>query len=156
MLQKLPADKDKYYIDPEALKHELYLYQHDTNPIKVPSDALGITFMQIAHNYARHHYFYNYTDTFKEEMIGMAIQNMVEKIDNCKLDHPKSNPFFFFSRITYNAFRKFVKMSRRRLTAEYDARELQWSDFCSDNRIQNNLSVDDYDKLHSDSQASKH
>lgn len=120
----------KHYVDQKELKLEIMLYQKDRDPNKVPSDKIGRILIAIAENYTRHHYFYNYTKTYKEEMVGCAVQNMIEKLDNCRLDIPKSNPFFYFSRITYNAFRKFVKTSRKRLDAEKNYRENEWTTFC--------------------------
>lgn len=75
------------------------------------SNEIGEIFLNIATNLSFHRYFINYT--FKDEMIGDAIENCVKYIDNfdCVKFH---NPFAYFTQICYYAFqRRKIKEKNR-------------------------------------------
>ena len=55
--------------------------------------------------------FINYS--FREEFIGDAIIKMMQALKNKKFDPEKGNPFSYFTKIAFNAFRNRIKKEKR-------------------------------------------
>lgn len=76
------------------------------------SDYIGQCFLDIANNLAKKPNFANYS--FKEEMIGDAVENCIMYATN--FDPKKSkNPFAFFTQITFYAFLRRIQKEKKQL-----------------------------------------
>ena len=77
-------------------------------------------FMKIAENLSHKPNFLSYT--FRDEMIADAIENCVMYVDN--FDPSKSsNPFAYFTQITYYAFLRRIQKEKKQLYVKYKATE---------------------------------
>jgi DNA-directed RNA polymerase specialized sigma24 family protein len=116
-------DKPDIYLTKDAMLKELIIYR-DT---KVITEDLGNMFILIANKYLNKHSFFSYT--WKEDMVGDAILNMIKGIDRFKIDHPKANPFHFFSTIAYwSAIQRIVKEKKIK-EKEIKVRDEVWRTF---------------------------
>lgn len=77
-------------------------------------------FMKIAENLSHKPNFLSYT--FRDEMVADAIENCVMYVDN--FDPSKSsNPFAYFTQITYYAFLRRIQKEKKQLYVKYKATE---------------------------------
>lgn len=77
-------------------------------------------FMMIAENLSHKPNFLSYT--FRDEMVADAIENCVMYVDN--FDPSKSsNPFAYFTQITYYAFLRRIQKEKKQLYVKYKATE---------------------------------
>ena len=77
---------------------------------------IGECFVKIANHLAYKSNFVNYT--FREEMILDGIENCITYINN--FDPAKSsNPFAYFTQITYYAFLRRIQKEKKQLDAKY-------------------------------------
>jgi hypothetical protein len=77
-------------------------------------------FMKIAENLSHKPNFLSYT--FRDEMVADAIENCVMYVDN--FDPGKSsNPFAYFTQITYYAFLRRIQKEKKQLYVKYKATE---------------------------------
>ena len=80
------------------------------------SNYIGECFVKIANHLAYKSNFVNYT--FREEMILDGIENCITYINN--FDPAKSsNPFAYFTQITYYAFLRRIQTEKKQLDAKY-------------------------------------
>jgi len=76
--------------------------------------------MKIAENLSHKPNFLSYT--FRDEMVADAIENCVMYVDN--FDPGKSsNPFAYFTQITYYAFLRRIQKEKKQLYVKYKATE---------------------------------
>ena len=81
---------------------------------------VGECFMKIAENLSHKPNFLSYT--FRDEMVADAIENCVMYVDN--FDPSKSsNPFAYFTQITYYAFLRRIQKEKKQLYVKYKATE---------------------------------
>ena len=77
-------------------------------------------FMMIAENLSHKPNFLSYT--FRDEMVADAIENCVMYVDN--FDPAKSsNPFAYFTQITYYAFLRRIQKEKKQLYVKYKSTE---------------------------------
>jgi hypothetical protein len=77
-------------------------------------------FMMIAENLSHKPNFLSYT--FRDEMVADAIENCVMYVDN--FDPSKSsNPFAYFTQITYYAFLRRIQKEKKQLYVKYKSTE---------------------------------
>ena len=92
--------------------------QGNTKP-RIP-EYVGECFMKIAENLSHKPNFLSYT--FRDEMVADAIENCVMYVDN--FDPSKSsNPFAYFTQITYYAFLRRIQKEKKQLYVKYKATE---------------------------------
>lgn len=100
-------------------KVELSKKENKKKP-KLP-DYVGECFMKIAENLSHKPNFLSYT--FRDEMIGDAIENCLMYVDN--FDPKKSNnPFAYFTQITYYAFLRRIQKEKKQLYVKYKSTEI--------------------------------
>lgn len=94
-------DNDKFYT--EIVKRKQILQHAVDNNLPKPqiSKYLCECIMLIANNFASRPNFYNYT--YKEDLIGDAIENCILYFDKFDIEKSK-NPFSYFTQITFYAF----------------------------------------------------
>lgn len=123
MARKSTKENNKHYIDnAEFLKA---LIEHKKNVKKAEKDKeekpqvpdyIGDCFIKIANHLAYKSNFINYS--FREDMILDAIENCLIYMDN--FDPKKStNPFAYFTQITYYAFIRRIQKEKRHLQTKY-------------------------------------
>lgn len=120
------AKKDtnsRHYIDNKQFLYALVEFKQKVNQAKndneerpqVP-DYIGDCFIKIANHLAYKSNFINYS--FREDMILDAIENCLIYMDN--FDPKKSsNPFAYFTQITYYAFLRRIQKEKKHLQIKY-------------------------------------
>lgn len=96
-----------HYVNNENLLKALIEYKKlkKENPdAKIP-EYIGVCIMEIAKRFSRSPNFVNYS--FRDEMIGDAIENCLLYLDNFDPEKSK-NPFAYFTQICYNAFARRI------------------------------------------------
>jgi hypothetical protein len=101
------SDKEKYYVKPHEFDEEIIKY-YDSGEM---SDELAQMVSKIAHKLSYAPNFINYT--YREEMVGDGIIRMFKALTTKKYDREKgTNPFSYFTRIAFNAFRNRIKKEK--------------------------------------------
>jgi hypothetical protein len=123
---KLP-EKKKHYVNNKDLLSAILVYKKEAReakreklpPPRMP-EYVGSCLMLIAQNLSHKPNFSNYT--FREEMIGDAIENCCMYFDN--FDPKKSkNPFAYFTQIIYYAFLRRIHREKKQLYTKYKLTE---------------------------------
>jgi len=120
---KKKDENSKHYIDNKQFLAALIEFKKEVNRAKrneeerpqVP-DYIGDCFIKIANHLAYKSNFINYS--FREDMILDAIENCLIYMDN--FDPKKSsNPFAYFTQITYYAFLRRIQKEKKHLQTKY-------------------------------------
>jgi len=102
---KIP--KERFYVDPKKFDDEIVKY-YDSNVI---SDELAEMLNKISNKLSYSSNFAGYT--YREEMVGDGIVRMFKALISRKYDREKgTNPFSYFTRIAFNAFRNRIKKEK--------------------------------------------
>ena len=105
--KKPKAPKEKFYVEPKKFDEEILKY-YDTGDM---SDELASMVSKIANKLSYASNFVNYT--YREEMVGDGIVRMFKALMAKKYDREKgTNPFSYFTRIAFNAFRNRIKKEK--------------------------------------------
>ena len=122
-MAKKKDENSKHYIDNKQFLAALIEFKKEVNEAKnneeqrpqVP-DYIGDCFIKIANHLAYKSNFINYS--FREDMILDAIENCLIHMDN--FDPKKSsNPFAYFTQITYYAFLRRIQKEKKHLQTKY-------------------------------------
>ena len=99
----------------EYREQYLIAKDNDIEPPPIP-DYAGECFLKIAEKLSHRPNFINYA--FREEMVSDGIENCVMYASN--FDHEKSsNPFAYFTQITYYAFLRRIEKEKKQLYIKY-------------------------------------
>jgi len=105
--KKPKVDKTKFYVDPKEFDFKIMDY-YKTG---VLSNELAEMVSKIAHKLSYAPNFINYS--YREEMVGDGIIRMFKALMSKKYNHSKgTNPFSYFTRIAFNAFRNRIKKEK--------------------------------------------
>ena len=105
---KVKDDRKKYYVCPKEFDDAIIEY-YNTGKL---ADNLAIMVSNIANKLSYSPNFINYS--YKSDMIGYAVIEMIEALIAKKYNHAKGkNPFSYFTRIAWNAFLKRIKKEKR-------------------------------------------
>lgn len=105
--EKKAVDKAKFYVDPKEFDEEIMIY-YKTG---VMSDNLALMVSKISHKLSFAGNFINYT--YREEMVGDGVIRMMKALMAKKYNREKgTNPFSYFTRIAFNAFRNRIKKEK--------------------------------------------
>lgn len=115
--------KNKHYVDNQRflaalIEHRQNVEKALAEGLEKPqvSDYIGDCFIKIANHLAFKNNFINYS--FREDMILDAIENCLIYMNN--FDPKKSsNPFAYFTQITYYAFVRRIQKEKRHLQTKY-------------------------------------
>lgn len=99
--------KKENYINPEIFKNQILQYYSDG----IVTNDLCTSINNIATRLGFAPNFINYT--YKEEMIGDAVIKMLHALKNKKFNPDKGNPFSYYTKIAFNAFRNRIKKEKR-------------------------------------------
>ena len=116
--------KKQHYVDNEKFLEVMteyrnaYLESKENGEEQKPMipDYAGECFLKIAERLSHRPNFINYA--FREEMVSDGIENCVMYASN--FDHEKSsNPFAYFTQITYYAFLRRIEKEKKQLYIKY-------------------------------------
>jgi hypothetical protein len=100
-------NKQQFYVEPKEFDESITQY-YNTNII---SDELATMINKIAHKLSYAPNFINYT--YRDEMVGDAVVRMMKALIAKKYTHSKGyNPFSYFTKIAFNAFRNRIKREK--------------------------------------------
>lgn len=97
-------------------------------------DKIGTIFLAIARNLLNKHYFIQYTQDRKDEMISEATYYMCKYIDKFNLD--QDNPFAYFTTTAWRAFLQYIN-ERKKHDSMFKSLE-----FIEDISFENNIYID--------------
>jgi hypothetical protein len=104
---KKKALKEKFYVEPKLFDEEIMKY-YDSG---VMSNQLAEMVSKISHKLSYASNFINYS--YREEMVGDGIIRMMKALISKKYNRTKgTNPFSYFTRIAFNAFRNRIKKEK--------------------------------------------
>jgi hypothetical protein len=127
---KKKADKEKFYVDPKEFDSKILEY-YETG---VLSNELAEMVSKIAHKLSYASNFINYS--FRDDMIGDGIIRMLKALMSKKYNHSKgTNPFSYFTRIAFNAFRNRIKKEKHM----YETHEKYQNEFLMFSEGYNNM-----------------
>lgn len=127
---KKKADKEKFYVDPKNFDTKILEYYESG----VLSDELAEMVSKIAHKLSYAPNFINYS--YREEMVGDGVIRMFKALMSKKYNHAKgTNPFSYFTRIAFNAFRNRIKKEKH----IYETHEKYKNEFLMFSEGYNNL-----------------
>jgi hypothetical protein len=116
-------EKKAHYIDNQKFLEELK--KHKANVLAAKEQGLekpivpnyiGECFIKIGNHLSYKSNFINYT--FKDEMISDGIENCLSYVDNFDPSR-SSNPFAYFTQITYYAFVRRIQKEKKQLATKY-------------------------------------
>jgi DNA-directed RNA polymerase specialized sigma24 family protein len=121
-------NNEKHYTKEETFRLHLKEY-YDSNKM---TDAVAIHIMDIANGLARNHRFARYSNNWKEDMIGDAIEKMYRALENksFRLDST-FNPFSYFNRIAWNAFCNRIKKEKAQHEGLDEYRDMVYTEHMS-------------------------
>lgn len=138
-----------HYIDNQKFLDELSLYKNKLRESEEKGEKkpvvpryIGECFIKIANHLSYRPNFINYT--YREEMVSDGIENCLKCVDN--FDPEKSsNPFAYFTQITYYAFIRRIHVEKRQtyvkgkmiMNLPFDAYDLQAQDQGDDSNFTN-------------------
>ena len=113
-----PRKRSEHYVNNKEFYDALVVYhnqvqhakEHNLPKPKV-SNYIGECFLKIANHLAYKPNFVNYI--FRDEMVSDAIENCIQYIDN--FDIQRTNPFAYFTQITWYAFVRRIAKEKRQL-----------------------------------------
>lgn len=117
------------YVSPKQLKLELIEYKKT----HVISDKLGQMILDIATRYASKPNFNGYT--YKEDFVADAILRVIEQLDKIDLDHPKSNPFAYLTKICHWKFVAKINYEKRYTNTKERYQAEKYEDFAREENI---------------------
>lgn len=127
-------DKAKFYVEPKKFDEEIMLYYGNG----IISNDLAEMISKISNKLSYAPNFINYS--YREEMVGDGIIRMMKALIAKKYSHDKgNNPFSYFTRIAFNAFRNRIKKEKKmHETHEKYRRELMHMSSNYSNLLRNN------------------
>jgi hypothetical protein len=104
---KPKTPKEKFYVDPKEFDNEIVDFYESGNV----SNELAEMISKIANKLSYSSNFAGYT--YREEMVGDGIVRMFKALMSKKYNRSKgTNPFSYFTRIAFNAFRNRIKKEK--------------------------------------------
>jgi hypothetical protein len=104
---KKPKDKKKFYVDPKQFDDEIVNFYKT----EIISNELADMISKISYKLSYASNFINYS--YREEMVGDGIVRMMKALIAKKYDRERgTNPFSYFTRIAFNAFRNRIKKEK--------------------------------------------
>ena len=101
------------YVDNERFMLAIVEYKQFGR--KKDYNLIATKFLKICHGLLIKPCFSDYSLDRQEDMISHALELMVKYLSNFRIDddRPSDNPFSFFTRIAYNAFRQKLKYYKK-------------------------------------------
>ena len=120
----MKTGKNVNYIDKKAFMKDIVEYKElcekyqklGKSKPKIP-DKIALNFNLIAENTAKKPCYNKYT--WKDIMVSDAIENMIRYFDNFDVNHPKANPFGYFTQFAVYAFSRRIHIENTELYTKY-------------------------------------
>jgi hypothetical protein len=108
--RKDAVDKDAFYVNPALFKSELEKYYKSD----IMTEGLALNIKKIAQGLSYNWRFIEYTNDWREEMVGDAVIKMYAALTGKKFRIDSTyNPFSYFNAIAWNAFTNRIKKENR-------------------------------------------
>ena len=114
------VDNKKFFQEMTDWKKRVRDAEESDDPTPQVTEYIGECFLLIAERLATRPNFVNYP--YKDEMIGDAIENCLIAANNFDPDK-SSNPFAYFTQITYFAFLRRIQREKKQDTIKYKMME---------------------------------
>jgi DNA-directed RNA polymerase specialized sigma24 family protein len=102
--------KEKFYVSSKLFREQLTKYYEDDKM----TNELATNVVKIAEGLSYNWRFINYTQSWKDEMVGDAIVKMYSALEDKKFKIDSTfNPFSYFNQIAWNAFSNRIKKEKR-------------------------------------------
>lgn len=144
--KKPKVSKEKFYVDPKKFDDEIVNFYESGNI----SNDLAEMVSKIANKLSYSSNFAGYT--YREEMVGDGIVRMFKALMSKKYDREKgTNPFSYFTRIAFNAFRNRIKKEKtineaqEKYQQEYMLMSENYSNLFKNNQIKIGKDINSYD-----------
>lgn len=125
------AENKKNYINNENFleamieyKRKLKEAKENDKPLPQIPNYIGECFLKIAYKLTNHRWFVGYSQHYKEEMIGDAIENCIMYMHNFDPNKSK-NPFAYFTQIQWFAFRRRLEKEKKHSYIKFKSIEKQ-------------------------------
>lgn len=106
------------------------------------SEELGAMIMKICTRFSLHPKFFGYT--YRDEMVNDAIARCISAgVDKIDPNHPKCNPFSYFTQICYNSFRQKIKSEKKYNLTKQKYRSEKYDEFEKDEELGRTQDNDD-------------
>jgi DNA-directed RNA polymerase specialized sigma24 family protein len=128
-MRKMAKAKHVHYVNNKEMLQELKDYNAQGED-KAISERLGEMFLKIATRYASRPTFYGYS--YKEDMIGDAVERMCMQVAKFNPEHPKANPFAYFTMVAHRQFLQTLKREKRQTELRKSYRKKIWDDLCDE------------------------
>ena len=139
------ADKTKFYVDPKEFDDQIIAYYNSG----ILNNELAEMVSKIAHKLSYAPNFINYS--YREEMVGDGIIRMFKALMSKKYNHTKgNNPFSYFTRIAFNAFRNRIKKEKH----IHETHERYQNEFIAFSENYSNMMKNNRTKMYKNSQDS--
>lgn len=136
-IQEALHKESHIYVDPAVFKQQIIDYYKDDKF----TDELAESIYLISTRLAFAPNFINYS--YRDDMVGDALIKMVEALKGKKFDPDKGNPFSYFTKIAFNAFRNKIKREQRAREAIANYQEDMYGELMGDNNNTNSLHLYD-------------
>lgn len=112
-------DKKKFHA--EMTSYRLSAIEAEKNGLEKPkiNNYLGTCFYELCERLSYRPNFINYS--FREEMVGDAIENCLSAVDNFDPNEQKQNPFGYFSLIAWRAFVRRIQKEKKQTYIKHKA-----------------------------------
>lgn len=112
---------DKKRFHAEMTKYRLAAIEAEKTGAKKPrvNNYLGNCFYMICEKLSYRPNFVNYS--YREEMVGDAIENCLSAVDNFNPNEQKQNPFGYFSLIAWRAFVRRIQKEKKQTYIKHKA-----------------------------------
>ena len=138
-------DKTKFYVDPKEFDEQIIAYYNSG----ILNNELAEMVSKIAHKLSYAPNFINYS--YREEMVGDGIIRMFKALMSKKYNHAKgNNPFSYFTRIAFNAFRNRLKKEKH----IHETHERYKNEYLAFSENYNNVVKNNRTKMYKNSQDS--
>lgn len=120
-------------VDRQNRTASLRTYKKAKRPLPEISDYIGLCVLKIAQRLLFHPWFSGYTESWKEDMLGDGLENVINYLDNFNPEITK-NPFAYYTQIIWYAFRRRIEKEKKQTYVKMKA--IQMSQIYDDNTTQ--------------------
>lgn len=130
-------DNKEFFLEMAEYRKEYLLSLENNEPKPRISESIGSKFLKIAYKLSNKGNFVGYT--FKDEMVGNAIENMLKYAHNFNPDKT-NNAFAYFTQIAWYAFVRRIIIEKKMYTTKAKmVQNMVINDFVLDDRQEHDL-----------------
>jgi hypothetical protein len=122
--------KAKYYVNSKEFRAQLEEYYKSDKM----TNELAMNIVKIAEVMSYGHWFINYTQSWRDEMIGDAKLKMYTALESKKFKiDSEFNPFSYFNQIAWHAFCNRIKKEKKQHDGLQEYKQLVYEDTMQEN-----------------------